>query len=700
MLELRSKSMTGIHPQVLSLFRPLLCLLLFLAMMQTGSAEPTPRFPETLRPFPKIDLGARQSKGQDAVDRLGVHLPDVAGWYGRSADQFRKELLKDHRMRVDKTGRVLFVEELSQPVPVEAVSPGGDQGNVQEGSLVGLDQTFYLHSHPGATRTIYLDFNGATITNTAWNSNGNTINAAPYDIDGSPGSFSATELQRIQYIWQRVAEDYAPFDVDVTTEQPSQDVLDRSSVNDPVYGTTVVITKTDGVYTCNCGGIAYVGVFNYPGGNYPPGYYKPAFVFYNMLGAGSEKAVAEAISHEAGHNMGLHHDGNATDAYYGGQGTDPVTGWAPIMGVGYYKPLVQFSKGEYAGASNTEDDFVVAQTYGLPLRLDDYGSAISTATPFVETNTGGVISGSMDGVIETMSDRDVFAIASGPGALNATVVPAMRSPNADLVLSLLDANGNVLVSTNPQNQLSSVLYYTVPAQGTYYLEVKGTGQGDPATTGYSSYGSVGNFRLSANYPAPSGSVPTAVLSASTTNGAAPLAVNLSGASSQDDGQVTHWYWDFGDGNTETSGTLSSTTHVYTVPGTYLARLTVVDNTGLSANTTQIINVTSPVPQTSVQSIQITPKSNSKGQSWAVALVSVVDQTGKPVKGAKVYATWNGIVSKSVAVATKKTGLVTMTSPKTTAAGCINLTISNIVAKGLTFNAASYRTAQVCFNTGT
>ena len=36
---------------------------------------------------------------------------------------------------------------------------------VADGALVGLDQTFYLHSHPGATRTIYLDFNGATIAN-------------------------------------------------------------------------------------------------------------------------------------------------------------------------------------------------------------------------------------------------------------------------------------------------------------------------------------------------------------------------------------------------------------------------------------------------------------------------------------------------------------------------------------------------------
>jgi len=62
-------------------------------------------------------------------------------------------------------------------------------------------------------------FQGATLTNTAWNSSSQTtITALPFDIDGVPYSFSTAELERIQYIWQRVAEDYAPFDVDVTTE--------------------------------------------------------------------------------------------------------------------------------------------------------------------------------------------------------------------------------------------------------------------------------------------------------------------------------------------------------------------------------------------------------------------------------------------------------------------------------------------------
>ncbi len=37
--------------------------------------------------------------------------------------------------------------------------------------------------------------------------------------------------------------------------------------------------------------------------------YRPAFVYYNNLGGGREDYVAEAASHEMGHNLGLSHDG-------------------------------------------------------------------------------------------------------------------------------------------------------------------------------------------------------------------------------------------------------------------------------------------------------------------------------------------------------------------------------------------------------
>ena len=100
-----------------------------------------------------------------------------------------------------------------------------------------------------------------------------------------------------------------------------------------------------------------------------------------------------------------------------------LTHCAAIMGVGYYKPLVQFSKGEYAGASNHEDGFIATQNFGMLLGIDDYGSSIASAMPVVQVNTGGIISGTMDN------------------------------------------SGNALVSTNPCNGLSAVLYFTVLAPG-------------------------------------------------------------------------------------------------------------------------------------------------------------------------------------------------------------------------------------------
>ncbi|MCA3559834.1 MAG: PKD domain-containing protein [Aestuariivirga sp.] len=533
---------------------------------------------ERLRPsFPVLKFAENNVSGRTAVDRLGARLPEVASWYGKSADQLRNLLLTDRRVRLDKEGRMFVVEELD--APLQAAAPGAQRGT-GDGQLAPLAQTFRLHSKPGSNRTIYLDFDGATLTGTAWNTAGKTITAKPFDIDGAVNTaFSAAELQRIQYIWQRVAEDYAPFDVDVTTQAPPPDRLARSNSADTVFGTTVLITNSAGVYTCTCGGIAYVGVFNSTTERF-----KPALVFHNMLNRGDEKPVAEAISHEAGHNMGLSHDGTASAGYYSGHGADPLTAWAPIMGVGYYKPLVQFSKGEYAGANNKEDDFAVAQSFGLPLRADDFGGTVYSAAPF----SGGL----QDGVIERAGDVDMFAITARAGAFSATLAPATRSGNADLALSLLNGAGEVLAAASPQNTLGATLSFQLPASGNYFIAVRGTGQGDPAATGYSDYGSAGNFRLTARYAAAAGAPPAAVLAASDTAGIAPAAIRFDARQSTDkDGAVRFYYWDFGDGTVDNSGTLQTPTKTYANPGLYTARLTVVDNSGLRSGVTKQISVT-------------------------------------------------------------------------------------------------------------
>ncbi|PZF78473.1 PKD domain-containing protein [Aestuariivirga litoralis] len=639
---------------------------------------------ERIRPaFPEINFTERQLVGRAAVDRLGARLPEIASWYGTSAEQFRKQLLFDRGMRIDSKGRLFVVEEME--APLQAVTTGAPQ-NVVDGLLSPLEQTFQLHSKPGSNRTIYLDFDGAALTGTAWNSGSGTIYAKPFDIDGNAAAFSTAELERIQYIWQRVAEDYAAFDVDVTTQAPTPDRLSRSDANDQIFGTTVLITHNSGVYNCSCGGIAYVGVFNSTTEKY-----KPALVFYNMLGNGSEKAVAEAASHEAGHNMGLSHDGNASTAYYAGQGTDALTGWAPIMGVGYYKPLVQFSRGEYAGASNKEDDFAVAQSYGLPLRADDYGSSIYAAAPFPGPG------GTQDGIIERASDVDVFSISAAAGTFTAALSPAGRSANADLVLTLMNSAGAVLATSNPQNALNAAITYQIPATGTYYIAVRGTGQGDPLATGYTAYGSVGNFRLTAAYTGATGAAPRAVLNTSATSGIAPAAITLDGSQSTDsDGTVSFYYWDFGDGTGDTTGTLKSVTKTYATPGVYTVRLTVVDNSGFRSSATQSISVASaaPVNTVSVQSITLSMKVSRSGVAKVKAVVVVVNQLGQVMSNASVTGTWSGVVTSSKVLKTKR-GKVTFNSPGSSASGCFVLTITGISLTGYSFNGAQLPTNQVC-----
>ena len=75
-----------------------------------------------------------------------------------------------------------------------------------------------LHSNPGAAKSIYLDFNGhvepvfGSYTNAA---------TTVYDIDGDPTTFSDIELANIRTIWETVVEDFAPFNVDITTVEPA-----------------------------------------------------------------------------------------------------------------------------------------------------------------------------------------------------------------------------------------------------------------------------------------------------------------------------------------------------------------------------------------------------------------------------------------------------------------------------------------------
>jgi PKD repeat protein len=635
------------------------------------TSQPHPPKP----PFPQIEL-PQKARGAQAVQLLGARLPEVAGWYGKSPAEFAAILRRDPMAWIDRQGRMLYEEE--------AEPPTGSVGSpTSTGSLVSLDQTFKLHSKPGSKRTIYLNFVGATLTNTVWNSSASSITALPFDLDGVPYSFSTTELQRIQYIWQRVAEDYAAFDVNVTTEPPPADALTRSGSTDLTFGTTVLITQRT-FYSCSCGGVAYIGVFDDTSN-----YYKPALVFYDRLGAGSEKYVAEAISHEAGHNMGLHHDGSSSTGYYQGHGSGE-TGWAPIMGSGYYQSLVQWSKGEYPGANNKEDDFAVMASNGLPLRADDHGGTTGTATRLAGTTSGSTTTVKGAGIIERAGDVDVFSFVAGPGTLNIAVKPAARAGNVDISAQLLNGSGQVIASSNPVDLLAGTLSATVASGGTYYVAVRGTGKGD-LTTGYSAYGSVGEYSVSGTVPTAASQPPVASLTANPTSGPAPLAVGFSASGSYDpEGTALTYLWTFGDGSSASGPSASKT---YSTPGSYTATLKVTDAAGLTSMKSVTITATSTTtttndPGTSTQmtvsGVKVTLKTSRNGQTQAVAEVGVKDASGNVVAGASVTGTWSGVVSGTASGTTSTSGVASINSSRTKSTGSFTFTVTDVSLSGYTY----------------
>ncbi len=367
--------------------------------------------------------------------------------------------------KVDIHTQVCIVEDTSSIVDAQKESDWPKHS--QKGMVVPE-----LESFPGAPGVLYLDFDGENVSGGSWG----TINAAAAGLTDA-------EIEEVFYV---ISEDYAPFNINVTT---TRSVYDNANI----YSRQMIIFNN--TYPSNPG-VAFLGSFNNGSGD-------PCWV---KMGGPVQSPVkaANVGSHEAGHTFGLHHDGNASAEYYPGHGFYRV-----IMGTvtdGYS----QFSKGEYSGANNSEDDLQImsGNTNGVGYRTDDHGDDMANSTNLTIETNGDVMEDGNFGIIGMTSDVDLFKMEVGSGTIDLVARPANLydySQNLDLKVRLLDASGTEIASADTDGFDASTLNETV-TEGTYYIEIDGVGFGDPLGDGYTDYGSLGRYFISGQVPPSSLSV--------------------------------------------------------------------------------------------------------------------------------------------------------------------------------------------------
>lgn len=192
---------------------------------------------------------------------------------------------------------------------------------------------------------IFLDFDGHYVTNPEWAAQNG---GQPFYV--TPSGLSSTEINNIVDSVRKDYQQFAP--IAITTDS---NVYNAASL---VRRQRVVITENFEWYcgpTACAGGVAYIESMTW-------GLDVPCFVFSKALFY-NQKSIAETISHESGHTLGLYHqircDGTTfVSEYNSGFGTGS-TSKAPIMGSSNARIGYWWIGPNSFGCSNIQNDSVI-----------------------------------------------------------------------------------------------------------------------------------------------------------------------------------------------------------------------------------------------------------------------------------------------------------------------------------------------------
>jgi len=659
-----------------------------------------------------------------AVEATDERMSIAAGKIGWSLAKAKEVAAKDRDLHVSADNRLFYACKFVAPVgslpgAASAIQTGPDTSTYTgTPPTVTATSAFQLHSRPGASKVLYLDFNGHTTPAGVGGWKSTPIVTPAFQLSGTASPTDQLNLNAIRDIWLHVAEDFSAWDIDVTTEQPPTTARGQRCV---IGGSVMDWLGVSGVM-----GVAHLGSF----GGAINGNDDNNFVFIDNNYPSMKPTTSNVevtilcVAHEVGHTLGLQHWGETASgsgqAYTVGHtvtGHTGVTSVCPIMGnsglVGWPSScnLNQWSKGDYPFSNIVQDDIVTITTFA-PKVTDDHGDTLATATVVSGTSiTGG-------GIISDTADVDLMKITVGAGPLTLALKPHLKyrnyGGNLKVGISLLNSAGTVVAKSYETLSLGNGLTYNVPTGGTYYIKVNGMGY-DPSksaaaqvwtntgitgtvvgtTAGFTNYGSLGRYGIVGTWQSLI-QLPTAIITSDRTGGVRPVVVAFDGRTSSDpDGVIAGYSWNFGDaasGSANTS-TLGNPVHTYSSPGTFTASLVVTDNQGnASAAATKVITVSGAALPNSVRVASMTGSwvRMTNVEVAGTAVIQVVNQYGQPLRSVAVYVGVTGSATGSAAAKTDVNGYVTIQMPKQrmTNPSTYTFTVTSLVYPAYTYNVLS------------
>lgn len=159
---------------------------------------------------------------------------------------------------------------------------------------------------------------------------------------------------------------------------------------------------------------------------------------------------------------------------------------------------------------------------------------------------------------------------------------------------------------------------------------------------------------------PGNNPPTASFTFSTSD----LTANFTDTSTDSDGSIASWSWDFGGDGTSTA---QHPSHTFSAGGTFNVSLTVTDNEGATNTTSQNVTVSSGGAGATMHIESITTAIVRDGSTRMVeATFLILDDNGNPVSGATVDGSFGGDLSGTDSGVTDTGGEAVLTSDAFTA----------------------------------